>query len=60
MLERGYMVKVKLMKVLKMLDDVLVPKNWVIGCSDAIFQKGNDSRMDLDNYRLITLMDVVL
>ena len=38
-------------------DEVEVPKDWESGVVMPLFKKGD--RMDLDNYRGITLMDVV-
>ena len=38
-------------------DEVEVPKDWESGIVMPLFKKGD--RMDLDNYRGITLMEVV-
>ena len=38
-------------------DEVEVPTNWDSGLVMPLFKKGD--RMDLDNYRGITLMDVI-
>jgi hypothetical protein len=54
----GQLVAEKLWKFfIKVWDEVEVPKDWENGIIMPLFKKGD--RMDLDNYRGITLMDVV-
>jgi hypothetical protein len=54
----GQLVAEKLWKFFRRVwDEVEVPKDWESGIVMPLFKKGD--RMDLDNYRGITLMDVV-
>jgi len=54
----GQLVAEKLWKFFRRVwDEVEVPKDWESGVVMPLFKKGD--RMDLDNYRGITLMDVV-
>jgi hypothetical protein len=54
----GHLVEEKLWKFFRRVwNEVDVPKDWESGIVMPLFKKGN--RMDLDNYRGISLMDVV-